>query len=96
MFIKVGSAEKYQAKLSLLFPDIDITVAKKADSLYPVVSAASICAKVTRDALLHSWKFLENVDVDRNFGSGYPGGRFHRLILLPILNATHSMLMEKN
>lgn len=70
----VGSPEKYQAKLEALFPGIEITVAKKADSLYPVVSAASICAKTSRDALLTNWKFLEKVDVDAEYGSGYPGG----------------------
>ncbi|TPX33109.1 hypothetical protein SmJEL517_g03936 [Synchytrium microbalum] len=70
----VGPTATYQAKLSDLFPGIAITVAKKADSLYPVVSAASICAKVTRDACLRDWSFAEK-DMDmlsREFGSGYP------------------------
>lgn len=33
-------------KLSNMFPSIKFVVAKKADSLYPVVSGASIVAKV--------------------------------------------------
>lgn len=36
----VGPPEKYELKLKKLFPGIKIKVAKKADSLYPVVSAA--------------------------------------------------------
>lgn len=43
----VGPAEKYEDKLSKLFPGIKVTVRPKADSLFPVVSAASICAKVS-------------------------------------------------
>ena len=34
----VGPPEKYEAKLQKLFPEIAVTVAKKADSLYPYVS----------------------------------------------------------
>lgn len=77
----VGPPEKYQAKLSALFPGIKVTVSKKADSLFPVVSAASICAKVARDKALNCWKFkettLQNIKTEKDsmlWGSGYPGG----------------------
>jgi len=54
---------------------LKITVAKKADALYPIVSAASIIAKVTRDAILGSWQFPEADHLfSSDFGSGYPGG----------------------
>jgi len=43
----VGDAEKYRVKLSERFPGVKFVVAKKADSLYPVVSGASIVAKVS-------------------------------------------------
>jgi len=47
----VGPPEKYQRKLAHIFPNIPtIVVSKKADSLFPVVSAASICAKGTNEA----------------------------------------------
>jgi ribonuclease H2 subunit A len=48
----IGQPAAYQKKLERVFPTTKITVAKKADSLYPCVSAASVCAKVTRDAAL--------------------------------------------
>lgn len=78
----VGQPEAYQKKLERVFPGILITVAKKADSLYPVVSAASVVAKVTRDAALEvCWEdhAKQKVNVDaagegaqQGWGSGYP------------------------
>jgi ribonuclease HII len=47
---------------------IDITSEHKADDKYPVVSAASILAKVERDALVKQLE--ENAGVE--IGSGYP------------------------
>lgn len=42
----VGKAEVYQAHLSSIFPNLKIVVESKADATYPIVSAASIYAKV--------------------------------------------------
>ncbi|XP_022859637.1 ribonuclease H2 subunit A isoform X1 [Olea europaea var. sylvestris] len=70
----VGDAEKYKVKLSERFPNIKFVVAKKADSLYPVVSGASIVAKVTRDRALRDWVLDETAaNMHTTFGSGYPG-----------------------
>lgn len=70
----VGPPEKYQAKLEAIFPSIKITVAKKADSTYPIVSLASICAKVSRDHGIKVWKFREGLEIpEEGVGSGYPG-----------------------
>lgn len=67
----VGPPATYQAKLRKWFPEIDeITVCKKADSIYPIVSAASVVAKVTRDLNLQ-W-FTANLLHGANLGSGYP------------------------
>lgn len=54
----VGDPEKYRIKLSERFPSIKFVVAKKADSLYPVVSGASIVAKVAISHSFDSSKFF--------------------------------------
>ncbi|KAI9669911.1 MAG: hypothetical protein M1831_006947 [Alyxoria varia] len=58
----VGRPDTYQDKLQRRFPSARVIVEKKADSLYPCVSAASVCAKVTRDAAL-------NVEWELSYGS---------------------------
>ncbi|XP_073076132.1 ribonuclease H2 subunit A isoform X2 [Manis javanica] len=69
----VGLPETYQKRLQQCFPGIEVTVKAKADALYPVVSAASICAKVARDQAVKNWKFVEKLpDLDADYGSGYP------------------------
>ncbi|SCU88344.1 LADA_0E09582g1_1 [Lachancea dasiensis] len=64
----VGPPATYQKKLESTFPNIKFTVAKKADSLYCVVSVASVVAKVTRDVLVELLKTRD----DEVIGSGYP------------------------
>ncbi|KAB0404869.1 hypothetical protein E2I00_001659 [Balaenoptera physalus] len=69
----VGPPETYQERLQQRFPGVEVTVKAKADALYPVVSAASICAKVARDKAVKNWKFVEKLqDLDTDYGSGYP------------------------
>lgn len=65
----VGPPTTYQAKLQKLFPEIAITVTKKADSLFPIVSTASMVAKVTRDYNLEY--FCDQLGYG-DIGSGYP------------------------
>jgi len=62
----LGPPSQHQAKLARVFPQAQITVSKKADSIWPIVGAASICAKVTRDAVLAAMPH------DGDWGSGYP------------------------
>ncbi|GAA99968.1 uncharacterized protein L969DRAFT_53476 [Mixia osmundae IAM 14324] len=76
----VGIASQYQDFLSGVFPTIKFTVTSKADSIYPIVGAASIAAKVTRDSVLEGWTYRNALPAmlvaesdDSDFGSGYPG-----------------------
>ena len=55
----VGEPRSYAAKLEAHFPHLRFTVTAKADSLFPVVSAASIVAKCNRDDALQHWHFAE-------------------------------------
>lgn len=66
----VGPPQSYQDKLQKLFPEVQVTVAKKADAIYPIVLAASIVAKVTRDFNL---TYYVNTLGLGEIGSGYPG-----------------------
>lgn len=77
----VGNPATYQQKIQRIFPSLKITVAKKADSLYPCVSAASVAAKVTRDTALDvcyeavleaQQSGMVPQDPADNWGSGYP------------------------
>jgi ribonuclease HII len=60
---------RYCQKLRAMLPDIEVKLIaeNKADQKYPVVSAASIIAKVTRDKVIRE---LHSEYGD--FGSGYP------------------------
>uniref|UniRef100_A0A3P8VPY9 Ribonuclease n=1 Tax=Cynoglossus semilaevis TaxID=244447 RepID=A0A3P8VPY9_CYNSE len=78
---------KYEEKLSQRFPGITVTVRPKADSLFPIVSAASICAKVARDRVVKGWKFTEDLgEVDTDYGSGYPNDPKTKAWLLKYLD----------
>ncbi|WVQ84651.1 ribonuclease HII [Cryptococcus sp. DSM 104549] len=79
----LGPAPQWQARLSAIFPTIAFTVCPKADSLFKIVGAASIIAKVTRDRYIHTWVDPEDVkdgvmptkkenEEEVLRGSGYP------------------------
>lgn len=74
----VGPTEAYHAKLSSAFPTLQFTVESKADFKYPIVGAASIAAKVTRDACMSCWTYMEKnapKKASLALGSGYPSGK---------------------
>ncbi|KAI0359871.1 ribonuclease H2 subunit A [Trametes cingulata] len=55
----LGKTGPYEAYLSALFPDISFTVTAKADQKFKIVGAASVAAKVTRDAWIEGWVYEE-------------------------------------
>ena len=64
----VGIPDQYRQRLEYRFPGTTkFTVESKADFNYPVTSAASICAKVTRDA-----RVKEISKEIGDIGCGYP------------------------
>jgi hypothetical protein len=69
----VGDPEHYkQTLIRALGGEGDFggfTIEKKADATYKVVSAASIIAKVTRDALLRAWVSDHHSSLSGNGGS---------------------------
>ncbi|EFP85606.1 uncharacterized protein PGTG_10935 [Puccinia graminis f. sp. tritici CRL 75-36-700-3] len=80
----LGPPKTHQMKLEQSFPGIKFTVCSKADSIYPIVGAASVVAKVTRDAIVSHWihpesthpqkrkSSQEDEDATTSLGSGYP------------------------
>ncbi|KAF6254035.1 ribonuclease HII [Scenedesmus sp. NREL 46B-D3] len=68
----VGDPDRYRAKLERAFPGIAFTVCPKADALYPIVSAASIAAKVLRDTSLLVAQGALPVTQAGSLGNGYP------------------------
>lgn len=71
----VGPPLKYKEKMQKFFPATQFTITEKADSKYPIVSAASVCAKVMRDRIVKQWKYPESDSLRLDtfeLGSGYP------------------------
>lgn len=70
----LGDPAKHKERLSQKFPGIQFTVCPKADAIYPIVSAASIAAKVWRDRALEALHgTVEGGKKSQGLCSGYPG-----------------------
>lgn len=62
----------FARRLEALLPGSEVIAKHKADDTYPVVSAASIVAKVTRDRMMDDIRAEFGV----NIGSGYPSDHY--------------------
>ncbi len=62
----------FSGKLGALVPNAAIIAKHKADDSYPIVSAASIVAKVTRDRMIEDIR----EEFGTNIGSGYPSDHY--------------------
>ena len=60
----LGPTKAYEAYLTSQFPGIQFTVTAKADSKFKIVGAASVAAKVTRDAWIEGWIYEEASPVE--------------------------------
>ena len=66
----LGPTKAWEANLSREFPGVNFTVTAKADSKFKIVGAASVAAKVTRDAWIEGWVFEENETATEETSSG--------------------------
>lgn len=70
-------AARFGARVAALAPGCTVEARHRADASSPVVGAASVVAKVTRDALVRRIE----VEVGEPVGSGYPGDPVTRAFL---------------
>jgi len=103
----LGPTKQYEQLLSSQFPGINFTVTAKADSKFMIVGAASVAAKVTRDAWIEGWVFEEDAQQDMSeaqikrtwstkIGSGYPSGAYFEIFLLPHVVVNRARTADPN
>jgi ribonuclease H2 subunit A len=108
----LGATGPYERLLSSHFPGINFTVTAKADSKFKIVGAASVAAKVTRDAWIEGWIFEEDAHEcsemsgtqgtsikrlwSEELGSGYPSGVFIRQSLFSRPQKSSCSVLDPN
>ncbi|KAL4856715.1 Ribonuclease H2 subunit A [Chlorella vulgaris] len=68
----LGDTSKHRDRLSERFPGVRFVVEAKADATYPIVSAASIVAKVTRDRALRDFVMEETLSLAAHAPTAVP------------------------